>query len=79
MGMGWPLWVFGWGLLVGGAVFALPSYFAFGVTVATWVSGVVAALSLLLAWMSAEAGRALNASVERAPEPGMAERVANAE
>jgi hypothetical protein len=74
MGMGWSLWVVGWSLLVGGAAFVLPVFFVFGATGALWAGGVVVALSLTLGWLSAEAGRAVNADSGRVVEPVLAER-----
>ncbi len=75
MGMGWSLWVVGWSLLVGGGALVLPVFFVFGATGALWASGVVLSLSLILAWLSAEAGRAVNAESGRVVEPVLAERV----
>lgn len=74
MGMGWLLWVVGWSLLVGGGVIVLPVYFVFGAAVAVWASGALLALSLMLGWLAAEAGRAVNTDSGRVAEPVLAER-----
>lgn len=79
MGMGWPLWVFGWALLVGGVLFVLPAYLVLGVEAALWSGGVVGGISLLLTWLAGEAGRALNADAEGGAEPALTDQVVSRE
>ena len=72
MGMGWLLWVLGWGLLVGGGVFVVPSYFVFGSEVAVWVAGGVAGVTLILCWLGYEAAQALNLEAQHESDAGLA-------
>jgi len=79
MGVGWLLWVFGWALLVGGVLFVLPLYLAFGANAALWAGGTVSVISLLLTWLAAEAGRVVNAEAEGSAEPSLPEHAVSRE
>lgn len=64
-GFGYTSWVLGWTLLVGALFLVVPTFFLFGIQVASWVSAGVLFVACLLTWLSFEAARALQADAER--------------
>lgn len=55
----WVLWVLGWQWFAGTLLFVVPAYVVLGLSAAYWVTGGVLVCSTIVAWLSAEATRAL--------------------
>lgn len=55
----WVLWVLGWQWFAGVLLFVVPAFIILGQNAAYWATGGVLLCSTIVAWLSAEATRAL--------------------
>lgn len=55
----WVLWVLGWQWFAGALLFVIPAFIVLGTRAAYWTGGGVLLCSTIVAWLGAEATRAL--------------------